>query len=92
MTASPKPYTATAVASRDSLTHRPQELATVIATEKANLEAQMARDGYRRTGAWKLSAFWAVGDDSTTPHGWKRTVQRKASARVVRIMATGVPK
>jgi hypothetical protein len=85
-------FTATAVASRDSLTVNPQELATVVATEKARLLADMAAAGYRQQGRIRTSVMWAREDRTTTPHEWRRTVQRLASARVVRITATGVPK
>ena len=91
MVTAPRTFTTTAVASRDSLAHRPQELATVIAAEKRNLEAQIAAAGMRRIGPWRLAYMWAVGDDSTTPHGWKRApggLRKNASARVVRITAT----
>jgi len=91
----PRTFTTNAVASRDSLSVNPDELATVIAQEKRNLEAQIAAAGMRRTGSYRMSYLWAVGDDSTTPHGWKRApggLRKNASARVVRITATGVAK
>lgn len=87
----PRTFTATAVASKQSLTVNPGELATVVAAEKANLTAEIGKAGYRRTGPWYQSVMWAVGDDTTTPHMWKRSTRAKASARVVRITATAVP-
>ena len=88
-------FTATAVASKDSLTVNPGELAAVIAAEKARVEADMAAAGMRRSGPWRYSSRWAAGDDSTTPHSWRRSVgglRVYASARVVRIECTGVAK
>ena len=78
-------FATTAVASKDDLTVHPGVLARNVVAEKAALTEQMRRDGYVRVGRWRTSTFWAVGDDTTTPHSWRRTTQRKATARVVRI-------
>lgn len=82
-------FTTVAIASRDDLAVHPDVLATVVAAEKARLTVEMTKAGYRRQGPWRQSVMWAVGDDSTSPHSWRRATQAKASARVVHITCQG---
>jgi hypothetical protein len=85
-------FTATAVASRDDLALHPDVLETVVAAEMARITEDMAKAGYRQQGPWRQTFFWARKDNSTTPHSWRRTFKRLATARVVRISVTGVAK